>query len=385
MYRKKPYTIYKKPLSFSSSMSVTLSSYDLSHLVRELQVLVGAKIEKIFQQPKPQDDFLFSFHVPNKGKQYVFVTLPSALCLSDFKPDFPSMPPTFCSSLRRKISNARVESVSQYEFQRIIVFELSTKMGKSTLVIELFSQGNMILLDETNTILAVLHRKIWNEQRKILHGQVYQFPEQELNPKTISLEEFSKALQSSSKDSLVTFLAIDVGLGGVYAEYLLRNASLEKETSPKEFENVQELYDALQLFLSKDTAPVLVQEKVYPIAIEDGQALNSYNAGIASLLLKNLEAQEKKDQTKDHKQSLSKVDKVLSSQIKQRDGLLKSVEQNQEAGETIYNHYQELQEVLTFIQQNKKMSWAQIKEELKKYPFIISVDEHKGELQVEFK
>ena len=86
-------------------MKSSLSSYELTHVVAELQDFIGAKIEKIFQQAKPKDDFLFSLHVPGKGRKHLYLSLPHAICLSSFKPAFPTMPPAFCSSLRRKITN----------------------------------------------------------------------------------------------------------------------------------------------------------------------------------------------------------------------------------------------------------------------------------------
>ncbi len=61
--------------SFLKLMKQSLSSFELSHIVSELDWLVGAKIEKVFQQAKPVDDVLVSLHVPSKGKVFLFLSL----------------------------------------------------------------------------------------------------------------------------------------------------------------------------------------------------------------------------------------------------------------------------------------------------------------------
>lgn len=374
--------MYKKKLSFCFSMKTALSALELSHVASELQVLVGGKIEKIFQQTKPDNDFLFSVHVPQVGKQYLYATLPDALCLSSFKPSFPQMPPAFCSSLRRKITNAKITAVYQHEFQRILVIELSSKNGVSTLIFELFSTGNVILVDADFKIIATLHQKIWNDQRRILHGQIYQFPSQDVNPLTLDTSSLSILLTETSKDSLVTFLAVECGLGGVYAEYVVSKTTYDKNIAPQDVD-ASLLLAALKEVLSAPTAPIRVGDEVHPIPLVQGEPLTSFNEGIALLLLQNLQVAEEKQLTKAHRTSLSKFDKVLASQSKQRDGLLASAKLNQETGEAIYNHYQEVKQLLdTITTLRKTHEWKDIKEQLADHPLLVSIDEHKGQIQV---
>ncbi len=374
--------MYKKKLSFCFLMKTSLSALELRHVALELQVLVGGKIEKVFQQEKPHNDFLISIHVPQVGKKYLYATLPNALCLSSFKPSFPQMPPAFCSSLRRKITNAKITAVFQHEFQRIIVFELTTKLGKSSLIIELFSSGNMILVDEEFKILATLHQKIWNEQRKILHGKTYAFPSQDINPLTLTLNSFQELLKSTTKDTLVTCLAVECGLGGTYAEYLIKQTSIDKNSAPSQVD-AKMLFETLQTLLSQKTQPIISDEEVFPLPLTKGTSLSSFNEGIASLILKKLEVAQAKESTKDRRTSLSKYDKIIAKQTKQRDGLLISADTNQKIGEAIYTNYQEINALLTTIKDLRKtLSWKEIKEQYKDNPLVVSIDEHTGKVQV---
>ena len=367
-------------------MKDTVSSFELRHIIAELQELVGAKIEKIFQQEKPLDDFLFSFHVPGKGKRYLFLSLPHALCLSSFKPSFPESPPSFCSSLRRKITNAKITGLVQQGFERIVVIQLMTRHGPSSLIIELFSSGNIILVDENNIILATLHRKIWNENRKIIHGQTYQFPSEQIDPSALTREEFDQLLGTSTKESLVTFLAIDLSLGGTYAEYILSRTSLDKTQAPSSLSSSKELVDEIRNLFSQKTQAVIKDSQAFPIPVVPGDAVDTFNEAIGMILLSKLQKEEQKELAKTQTESLSKFDKVISSQSHQKKGLEESAKKNQEAGELIYTHYQEIKEVLEKIRKLKSYcSWDEIRLELKKYSYVASLDEHNGQLQVEWK
>ena len=75
----------------------SLSSYDLFHIIKELQVLVGGKVEKIFQQDNKEerlelkrnkssqqqvktiDDFLFNIHVTGKGKHLLYLSITNSM------------------------------------------------------------------------------------------------------------------------------------------------------------------------------------------------------------------------------------------------------------------------------------------------------------------
>jgi len=195
----------------------SLSSYDLFHLIKELQVLVGGKVEKIFQQDNKEerlelkkskssqqqvktiDDFLFNIHVPGKGKHFLYLSLPKIACLSSFKPTFPEVPPHFCSALRRKLNGARIIGIKQHNFERIILIEFNTKNGNSTLIVELFSSGNMILIDEENKILSVLHNKIYSDERKLLPAKQFVFPPAQKNPLELNEEQLSEIIKNSEK------------------------------------------------------------------------------------------------------------------------------------------------------------------------------------------
>ena len=368
---------------------INLSALEIHHLVRELEILVGGKIEKVFQQEKPIDDFLLNIHVPGKGKNYLYINLPRAMCLTDFKPKFPDTPLAFCSSLRRKITSSRINSIKQHKFERIVVIELNTKHGKSELIIELFSSGNIILVDENKKILSVLHAKIYSEERTLLPGKQYAFPKEQLNPFELKFEDLKKLTKETTKDSLVTFLAVDCSLGGLYSEEVIYKAEIDKNKKPESLseEEVKKIYEELKAILEK---PSKAQEgedgKPIPIVLEHLKTKDSeksFSELIAEKILAQLEKSEETKANKEKKEQLTKFQKILKSQEQQVKGLEKSEKENTAKGEFIYKHYSEIDQLLKTIKEMRKtLSWKEIKEELKNHKFIDSIDEHEGSITI---
>ena len=90
-----------------------LSSLELHFLVKELQPLIGKRIEKIYQLSK--DEFMLQF----QGKQILRIILPSLLFLTDTKPVAPEKPTDFCMVLRKYIQNSRITALEQLFSERI--------------------------------------------------------------------------------------------------------------------------------------------------------------------------------------------------------------------------------------------------------------------------
>lgn len=370
-------------------MKSQLSSFELRHLLSEFQFLVGAKIEKVFQQPKPRDEFLFVLHVPGKGKQYLYLSLPDIICLSSFKPVFPEVPPHFAAGLRRKVSNARIQSITQKDFERVIIIELSTKLGASFLIIEFFTPGNIILVDENYKILSVLHPKKWQD-RSVLPAKEFLFAPAQRNPLDLTLDSFVELLKNSDKDSLVKSIAVDCSLGGEYAEEVVFRSGLDKNVSPGTLvvDDIAKLFAALTSLLHEKTNAHASQKAMYPIKFQSKQDLlpvPSFNEAIEKYILSAIEHEEKKTFTVHATKTQSKFEKIISAQQKQLASLEKSEVENQEKGELIYAQYTALKTLLDKIDElrSEGKSWADIKEVLKAVPQVKKLDESTGTLELD--
>ena len=64
-----------------------LTAFELRFIVKELSILEGAKLDKIYNPQK--NEFIFRFHVRNKGKKILRILLPNLLYLTELKQDYP--------------------------------------------------------------------------------------------------------------------------------------------------------------------------------------------------------------------------------------------------------------------------------------------------------
>ncbi|NIS30170.1 MAG: hypothetical protein GWN07_07970, partial [Actinobacteria bacterium] len=85
-----------------------------------------------------------------------------------------------------------------------------------TLVVELFGDGNVALLDATGRVVDSL-RTVRLKSRTVVSGAQYEHPASRLNPLGISAEAFAARMADSDTD-VVRTLATQLNLGGRWAE-----------------------------------------------------------------------------------------------------------------------------------------------------------------------
>lgn len=197
--------------------------------------LAGAKVEKIFQTGNGV--FAFDLFSGTLGKKFLIV-MKDFFYITDKKPKAPDEPPGFCMLLRKHLCNSAITDISQIGFDRIVSIGFSK--GR-TLVCEIFD-GNLILLDETGTIVAALRKKRWRT-RAIFPGERYAPPPGPLDPRAFG-EKFAP-----KKKELVKALAADFGLGGTLAEETCTRAGVEKLSASPTPEDIGKVCEAiLKLF-----------------------------------------------------------------------------------------------------------------------------------------
>jgi len=365
-------------------MNISLSSLDLHYLVAELKVLINAKVEKIFQIEN-ELTILFVLHVPDQGKKYLIISPPNVIGIIDFKPTFPTIPPSFCSALRRKLTSAKITNISQIGFERIIAMDFSTKQGDATLNLEFFPPGNIVLHDETKKILSIA--KSTNREGKLMRpGNEYVLLPAPVNVFNLNQKDFEKIISTSTKESLVKSLAIELSLGGSIAEEIIFNAKLDKNLLPTKLTkpNLDKLYLSFTELINSKQATNLYGTSLSPIKLNYLESkltktFNSFNEGLNETCFKSFELANKKEIEKKQNKVVSKLDKVVQAQSSQVKKLDKSQEENQIKGELIYKNYVELQKLFNQINSlKKKITWNEIKEILKENKLFVSLDEHNG-------
>jgi predicted ribosome quality control (RQC) complex YloA/Tae2 family protein len=377
-------------------MKSDLSSLELHYLLKELQELVGAKLEQLYQPGK--EEFLFQLHVPSAGKQLLRVIIGKFIYLASSKSEMPESPPSFCLYLRRKLKNARLKSVSQLSFERIIEFVFETKEAEYKLMIELFSKGNVILCDNQGIILSVLEQQEWKD-RILKPKQHYLYPKKEFNFLTLTKAELELLLRKSDKENLVKTLAMDLGLGGVYAEELCLASKVDKNLKSSQLSGneISALYDSIEDVLGKKISPVVIYDDqnkdtvkdVFPFRLASFNSLPSaefdnFSDALDSVLTKKMDTKAIEATEKTAKTKIGKIKDMISQQQARLEGLDKSDKENQRKAELIYENYIVLKELLEELNDlRKKMPWPELKAKFKGHKLVKEINENTGEMVVE--
>jgi len=376
-------------------MKTDISSLELHYLLKEL-ALDGAKLEQLYQVGN--EEFIFQFHVTGVGKKILRVVLGKLMYIANNKSDVPEKPPGFCVYLRKKLKSARLQSISQLGSERIVEFLFETKDSKFKLIIELFSKGNCILCDEQGIILSAMEKQEWKD-RSIKPKEKYLYPKREWNFLALSRQDMDSVFNTSNKENLVKALAIDLGLGGIYAEELCIIASVDKNLKPKELSDKEKdsLHDALKKLLSMPLSATMVYADGEKTTLKDvvpfklrfygsvpSSDAESFNSALDSVLTKKVDSKAIETAEKTAKTKLDKVNEMISQQTQRIAGLEASEKENQRKGELIYENYILVQQVLSEINElRKKLSWQEIKEMFRNHKVILDITEKTGEVTIE--
>ncbi|MBN2052373.1 NFACT family protein [Candidatus Woesearchaeota archaeon] len=369
-------------------MKQELTSLDLYYLVKELQDLVGARVDKFYEQSEDKKEFLFVFHKTGPGKMMLRIKLPSLAYITDFKQTFPDTPPGFCMFLRKHLGSGRIKEVRQKGFDRILEIVFDTKEGSRILICELFSKGNMVLVDEDYKIKGLLESQNW-EARTVRGGTKYEYPPAQLVTQSINEEQFKKIISETKMDLAVKSFAVDLGLGGLYAEELCKRAAISNDKKKLDDKEIKKVYvEIKKLFEEKIKANKFGDDIVpFELLLSEGTEKDYYESFSKSLddhlsIKAAGAAEEKAIREKQGRQD--KVSVVIEKQEQRLKELEQSIVDNQRKGELIYEHYQEIKELLDNINlDRKKMSWEELKKKYAGNKLIKEINEKEGKVVVE--
>ncbi|MEK6967666.1 MAG: NFACT family protein [Nanoarchaeota archaeon] len=365
-------------------MKQALSALELRMLTKELDSLIGAKISQIYDQGK--DDLLLQLHHTGVGKEIVRIRPPFALYKGSEKPMMEGGRSGFCSLLRQKVSNSNILAQSQHGFDRIWVASLGHLVPEAYLIVEFFGKGNIILTDDKLMVIGAVEERSFGI-RSTKKQALYQFPTQPINPFNLDDKAFFDVLSSSNKNQLVKAFALDMSLGGLYAEELCLRAGVEKSSSPSDItlESIKKIIASLKSFevvkpqvVFKDFAPhdcvaadlVVYEglEKKYFDSFSDAQAF----FWSAYMPPKKLNPRRQKLET------------IIADQKRHFDALSTESVESQKKGELIYLHYPIVKEVLRVVKESgKTIGWKEAKRRLNNHPLVKDIDEKKGEVELE--
>jgi predicted ribosome quality control (RQC) complex YloA/Tae2 family protein len=366
-----------------------IANIELFCVCKELQVLVGARLTKLYELSR--DEFRLRFHSQQCGDVDVFCKLRERLNITQYIKESPKKPSSFVMALRKYVEGAHVKSVMQYGLDRVIVFELE-KESSFMLIFEMFSNGNLILADKQYSILHAYRSEEWKD-RKIKRGEKYIFPKSgRVDPLELN-EAQLKGLLDAKK--LVPCLSVKINLGPAYIEEACRRAKLDLEKSANSLTDNElgELFAGLievMEYVNKPEPTIYVREGAYidyslfPFKKYEGMEMlqfKSLSALLDDFYLHYLEKEEKVDEHK------LRIELKLREQEKSLNEFREKARQNKEIGDAIYQNFDRVEAILNFVKKMRKLKKSQeeIMRELKeKMPeevrLIERIDMKKGEV-----
>ena len=215
-------------------MKHDMSSADVAAVVAELSAgpksIIDSKIGKIYQLASKE--IRINLYVYHKGRDNLVIEAGKRLHLSKYFGASPNLPKAFPMLLRKYLIGGRIVSVEQHDFDRIIKIGIERAGVRSTLIVELFARGNLLIVDSENKIILPMN-PVTLRDRRLRSGEIYELPEAQLSPIEAKVSHLMKAFSESTAD-IVRTIATRFNLGGVLAEEVCSRAKIEKSKPAKE-------------------------------------------------------------------------------------------------------------------------------------------------------
>ncbi|GME78040.1 unnamed protein product [Ambrosiozyma monospora] len=155
-------------------MKNRVSALDLKILVSEIEKSIkGYRLQNIYSLVANNRSFLLKFSVPDSKINLVIESGFKAF-LTEFQRPTEQQPTGFAVKLRKHLKTKRLTNVKQVGNDRIAVFEFSD--GFYYLVLEFFSAGNILLLDENKKIMAVFRIVEKSDKNAFNYGIGEEYP-----------------------------------------------------------------------------------------------------------------------------------------------------------------------------------------------------------------
>ena len=181
----------------------------------------GSRIGKIYQVTKK----VFKMQVSNEdGKFTILIQLPDYITYTRRDVPSPESPSNFIMALRKRLTNGVIESIEQPGFERILIFNISAHGHTYMLVIELFSNGNILLCDAgRGNAIDVLYRKESWRDRELKRGERYILPPSKKSPFDIELYDIGL----HGKKTLMAGILSKVSIAPKYLEEAFARAHID--------------------------------------------------------------------------------------------------------------------------------------------------------------
>ena len=350
--------------------NVKFSNIDVFAITKELdKILAQGRIDNVYAIDG--DLLILKIKTMSNGKKIVIVKNDSRINFTDYNYPVPKYPSQYIISLRKLLKNRKILSVNQFNFDRIIIFELSNAEGKPwKFIIELFNKGNYIVLNENNIVKIAKNYSIYKD-RNILANREYTFPKSRgsdfLN---ITQDDFNEIFHNFEGE-LVRILARNINISGVISEEICLKAGIEKNRLGSDLnqEELVSLYSAFkklrnQLLFGEINATIVASESgedisVIPFELElfknnEKRTFNSFNEAVDEYFSKIDSTRMITPQDHAINQKIKSQEKILANQREYLEDLKKRKDMYYDHGAFIYANFNAMQKLFTLILEAKE-------------------------------
>ncbi|BAD85627.1 predicted fibronectin-binding protein [Thermococcus kodakarensis KOD1] len=346
-------------------MKEEMSSVDIRYIVRELQWLVGSRVDKVYHDG---DEVRFKLRT-KEGRADLILEAGKRFHLTSYIKEAPKQPSSFTMLLRKHLGGGFIDAIEQHQFDRIV----KIRIGNYTLIGELFRRGNIILVDSENKIVAALRYEEYKD-RAIKPKAEYKFPPARENPLEVSFERFLDLMREEPELELVRALARKLNMGGMYAEEISLRAGFEKTTPVKELsdEDLKRVYDEMIRTFNDEPKPNIVfkdgvMHDVVPIELKiyegfEKRYFPTFSEALDEYFGKITLEKAKIEQTKKLEEKKRGLMATLRKQEEMLKGFEKAMRENQEIGDLIYANYTLIERLLEeFRKATETLGWDEFR------------------------
>ena len=239
-----------------------MSSFDVARIVAELRTYIGSRARKAYHPHWEQ--VVLRLNPKEDAQVDLVIVRGKRIYLSRRDRPMPPNPSSFSMLLRKHLMNSRLVDVRQHAFDRILTLDFETRDGIRSLVIEMFRDGNVLLLDSEGVIIQPL-TNVKYAKRTLKKGELYELPPSQIDPRSLNSNDLAPILSESDAD-LVRTLASRVNLAGTYAEAVSNLASIPSEKiaselNDDEIEKVQSGLQTISMQLETESGGFLILDK----------------------------------------------------------------------------------------------------------------------------
>ncbi|WP_457752053.1 ribosome rescue protein RqcH [Thermococcus sp.] len=346
-------------------MKEEMSSVDIRYVVRELQWLVGSRVDKVYHDG---DEIRIKLRT-TEGRADLILQAGKRFHLTSYVKEAPKQPSSFTMLLRKHLGGGFINAIEQHQFDRIV----KIRIGDYTLIGELFRRGNILLINSDNRIVAALRYEEYKD-RTIKPKAEYKFPPARENPLEVSFERFLELMSENEELELVRALARKLNMGGMYAEEISIRAGFKKTTPVKELsdEDLRKVYKAMIGTFNAEPRPNIVYKDgnmhdVVPIELRlygelEKRYFKTFSEALDEYFGKLTIEKAKIERTKKLEGKKRQLLATLRKQEEMLKGFEKAMRENQKIGDIIYANYAMIEKLLEeFKKATEKLGWDEFK------------------------